>query len=88
MIPVDAQTPTEAEWASVLFGLTMALERGGDAIVIEHKHPGIIRSLMMPKPRLRHEYAKFYHNQILTQANETTWTGVNHTGITAALLKG
>lgn len=76
MIPVDANSTTEAEWASVLFGLTMAIERSCEVIVIEHKHSGIIRSLMMPRPRLRHEYAQFYHNQIITRANETTWTGV------------
>jgi hypothetical protein len=75
-ISVDAQTPTEAEWASVLFGLTMATERSCEAIIIENKNLGIIRSLMIPRPRFRYEYACHYHNQILAQAKETTWTGV------------
>ena len=75
MIPVDARTPTETEWASVLFGLTMALEKNCEAIAIENEHLGLIRALATPRPRLRHEYARHYHNQILTQAKETVWTG-------------
>ena len=78
-IPVDAHTPTEVEWASVLFGLTMATERSCEAIIIENKNLGIIRSLMIPRPRFRYEYACHYHNQILTQAKETAWTGVRIT---------
>jgi len=79
VIPVDAHTPTEVEWASVLFGLTMAIERSCDTIVVENKNLGIIRSLMTPRPRFRYEYAQYYHNQILKQANETAWTGVRTT---------
>jgi len=76
MIPIDARTPTETEWASVLFGLTMALENNCDSLVLENENLGLIRSLVMPRPRLRYEYARHYHNQILTRAKETEWTGV------------
>jgi ribonuclease HI len=75
MIPIDAYSSTEAEWASVLFGLTLALEKNCEAIAVENDNLGVIRALVMPQPRLRHEYARFYHNQILTQAKETAWTG-------------
>jgi hypothetical protein len=75
MIPIDADSFTESEWASVLFGLTLALEKNCDAIALENDNLGVIRALVLPKPRLRHEYARFYHNQILTQAKETSWTG-------------
>jgi len=78
MIPVDAHTQTEAEWASVLFGLTMALEKNCEAIAIENNNLGVIRALLMQRPRLRHEYARHYHNQIITLANETEWTGVQN----------
>lgn len=76
IIPVDAHTQTEAEWASVLFGLTMALERSCKTIVIENNNIGVIRALMMSQPRLRYEYARHYHNQILALTNETEWTGI------------
>jgi len=75
MIPIDAYSSTESEWASVLFGLTMALEKNCEAIALENDNLGVIRALVMPRPRLRHEYARHYHNQILTQAKETVWTG-------------
>jgi ribonuclease HI len=75
MIPIDAHSSTEAEWASVLFGLTMALERNCEAVALENDNLGVIRSLVMPRPRLRHDYAKFYHNQIFKQAKETAWIG-------------
>ena len=76
MIPIDARTLTEAEWVSVLFGLTMALEKNCDSLVLENDNQGVIRALMTPRPRLRHEYARYYHNQILSLTNETEWTGV------------
>ena len=75
MIPIDARTPTETEWASVLFGLTMALDQNCDSLVLENENLGVIRALVMPQPRLRHEYARHYHNQIITRAKETVWTG-------------
>jgi hypothetical protein len=77
-IPINAHTPTEADWASVLFGLTMALEKNCDAVAIENNNIGVIRALAMPRPRLRHEYARHYHNQIITLAKETEWTGIQN----------
>lgn len=87
MIPVDAHTSTEAEWASVLFGLTLALEKNCDDIAIENDHPGVIRALMTQKPRFRHEYARHYHSQIITLANETSWIGVREHNKVCALFR-
>ena len=75
MFPVDANSSTEAEWASVAAGLSLAVERGCDAVALENDNLGIIRSLIFPASRLRHEYARFYRDRILMTAIETSWTG-------------
>ena len=75
MFPIDANSSTEAEWASVAAGLSLAIEAGCDAIALENDNLGVIRSLILPTTRLRHEYARFYRDRILTSAAETSWTG-------------
>ena len=75
MFPVDANSSTEAEWASVAIGLSLAVERGSDAVALENDNLGVIRSLIFPKTKLRHEYARYYRDRILVSALETSWTG-------------
>ena len=75
MFPVEASCSTEAEWASVAIGLSLALERGSDAIAVENDNLGVIRSLIFPNTKLRHEYARYYRDRILLSALETSWTG-------------
>jgi len=76
VFPIDANSSTEAEWASVAAGFSLAIEAGCDAIALENDNLGIIRSLILPTTRLRHEYARFYRERILTTAaQETAWTG-------------
>ena len=67
MFPIDANSSTEAEWASVAAGLSLAIEAGCDAIALENDNLGVIRSLILPTTRLRHEYARFYRDRILSQ---------------------
>jgi hypothetical protein len=75
MFPVTANSSTEAEWASVAIGLSLAVERGCDAIALENDNLGVIRSLIFPHTKLRHEYARYYRDRILLTAFETSWTG-------------
>ena len=75
MFPVDANSSTEAEWASVAIGLSLAVERRSDAVAIENDNLNIIRSLIFPNTKLRHEYARYYRDRILLSALETSWTG-------------
>ena len=76
MIKVDAANSTETEWASVFFGLTIAVNNGEEAIGIENDNLSVIHSLIFPKNRLRHEYATYYRNEIQRTAATTVWTGV------------
>ena len=76
MFPIDANSSTEAEWASVAAGLSLAVEGGSDAIAVDNGNLGVIRSLILPTTRLRHEYARFYRERILLESRETAWTGV------------
>jgi len=75
MFPIDANSSTEAEWASVAIGLSLAVERGSESIVLENDNLGVIRSLIFPNTKLRQEYARYYRDRILLTAFETSWTG-------------
>ena len=76
MIKVDAVNSTETEWASVLFGLTLAVNNRQEAIGIENDNLSVIHGLMFPKNRLRLDYAAYYRNEIQKVAATTVWTGV------------
>lgn len=68
---------TEAEWASVAFGLDQAIYRVPEcrAICIENDNLGVIRGLT-ENISLRHEYSRFYRREILELTQFTEWTAV------------
>ena len=77
MQPIDkARDSTETEWASVHYGLLFALEKNEWNIQIENDNLSVIRGLMLPFCGLKHDYAKFYRNQILMTSVESYWTAI------------
>lgn len=72
----NAVSSTEAEWASIFYGLTAALEANNENIGLENDCLSVIASLVHPTNNLRQSYARHYRKKILTLANETLWTGV------------
>jgi ribonuclease HI len=77
MQPIDkAKDSTETEWASVCYGLMFALEKNEWNLQIENDNLSVIRGLMLPFCELKHDYAKFYRNQILMTAVESYWTAI------------
>lgn len=75
MFPVEGSSSTEVDWASFAIGLSLAVERGSDAIAVENDNLNVIRSLIFPSIKLKHEYARYYRDRILLTAFETSWTG-------------
>jgi hypothetical protein len=73
---IKAKSLTEADWASILFGVTIAVNKGQEAIGIEHHNLSVIHGLIFPKNRLQHEYATYYRNEIQKVTAVTRWTGV------------
>ena len=67
---------TETEWASILFGIKLALKHDEDTIGIEHTNMGIINALIYRKTVLKIEYAEHYRNEIQRLLRETEWTGI------------
>ena len=67
---------TEAEWASVYFGLQQALQKQQDAIELENDNLGVINGLIHNNTPLRQNYARHFRSRILDLAAETAWTGV------------
>jgi ribonuclease HI len=76
MAPVFASDSTETEWASVATGLRLAIDHGEEAIALENDNLGVIHGIMDPRNSLRHEYSRYYCNEIYRLANKTAWTGV------------
>lgn len=76
MVKCKASNTTEAEWSSVAFGLSLALENNYEMIGLENDNLGIISALMFPQNSLKHEYAKYYRHRIQTLSKSTRWTGI------------
>jgi hypothetical protein len=72
MCPIIATSSTETEWASVAAGLQFAMEHGEDVIAIENDNLGVAHFLGTAK----HEYARYYQNEIDKLASQTLWTGI------------
>jgi ribonuclease HI len=70
---------TEAEWASVLFGLEKCLEGGATNISIENDNLGVIGSLIQKDTWLKREYARYYKEKICGLAKQAEWVGVRWT---------
>jgi hypothetical protein len=75
MIPIEAHSSTETEWASVALGLELALENNETVIGIENDNMSVIIGLSRPT-MLKHAYARHYKNEIQRLAADTAWTGV------------
>jgi len=71
----DAKNSTETEWASIAFGLKFALENDEYVVGVENDNFGVIAALLHPVS-LRHEYARYYRNQIHNLANQSAWVGL------------
>jgi len=79
MGPIQANSSTETDWASVAMGLRMALEFNHRHLGIEHDNLEIIRSLIFYKEiknKPNQDYVQYYFNEIMKSAAQTEWTGV------------
>ena len=70
---------TEAEWASVLFGIEACIENNQRVIGLENDNLSVIAQLMRTDYPPKKDYAKFYRNKIYNLAAHTEWTGVRWT---------
>ncbi len=75
-INVDAANSTETEWASVCFGLELALENNETYVGLENDNMGVIHGLIYRESPLKHEYARHYRNEIQHLLRSTDWTGI------------
>ena len=70
-----AESCTETEWASIAYGLELALNKGEEAIGIENDNLGVVGTLMLNKDP-RQKYAKYYKDIIMTLTKHSAWTGI------------
>ena len=76
MESLQAENSTETEWASVAYGIRLALKYQQDTVCVENDNLGVIQALIQPGTRLRHDYARYYKDQIQRMSAQTAWTGV------------
>ena len=73
---ITAESPTEAEWASIAYGLEAAIQLDQTAINIDNDNLGVIGGLLNHDQPLRKEYARYWRSVILKLTTKTDWTGV------------
>ena len=76
-ISIKASNSTEAEWASILFGLRSATENGERLLHIQNDCLGIIQSFIPYSRTPRHDYARMYKEQIVGLANQAQWVSIS-----------
>lgn len=73
---IHARNSTKTEWASVAYGLRLAIKHKEFAVALENDNLGVVTALMYPKKQLKHDYARHYRYEIQTLTKETAWTGI------------
>ena len=71
----NAASSTEAAWHSILMGLDLALEQGELSVALENDNLGVIHGLVTPETIFRHEYARYYKEEIMKRARHTEYLG-------------
>jgi len=74
----NAESVTEAEWASVYFGILMAQKEGLPSIGIENDCMGIVSTTLFghSNKETAKNYAKYYSRKIRDSANNMEWCGI------------
>jgi len=75
VLPILAESSTEAEWASVYYGIQFALEHNEPTVALENDDFGVISALITNRA-LKHNYAKHYREKIKTIVGNTAWIGI------------
>ena len=66
---------TEAEWASVYYGLQLGTDMDQKEMGLENDCLGVIRSIMFNQPG-KHEYARYYNHKIQELSLKADWCGI------------
>ena len=67
---------TEAEWASIHLGLSVAAQTHQPAVGLENDCLGVISHIALNSPPGRHEYARYYHHKIKELSRQFEWCGI------------
>ena len=66
---------TEAEWASVYYGLQLGTDMDQKEMGLENDCLGVVRSVLFNQPT-KHEYARYYNHKIQELAVKADWCGI------------
>ena len=74
----NVASPTEAEWASVYYGLLVAFSRKASVIGLENSsHPVVMSLLVGPRHNPR-PYVPYYTRKIVDIADTMDWCGLRY----------
>jgi ribonuclease HI len=76
-IPIKASNSTEAEWASIYFGLKAALENSEDLLHVQNDCLSVVRAFLPHADAPKQKYARHFWNEIKTLAGEASWVGIS-----------
>jgi len=69
------ESSTEAEWASVYYGLYLGLNMNQTEMGLENDCLGVVQQIMF-NDQGKKEYARYYHHKIRQLALQTEWCGI------------
>ena len=69
------ESSTEAEWASVYYGLQLGIDMDQKEMGLENDCLGVVREIMFQAPGKK-EYARYYHHKIRELSLKTDWCGI------------
>lgn len=76
-IPIKASNSTEAEWASIYFGLKAALENSDDLLHIQNDCLSIVRAFLPHTDAPKQKYARHFWTEITNLAGQASWVGIS-----------
>ena len=77
VIPIKAQSSTEAEWASIYFGLKTALDNDYKDIHIRNDCLSVIQAFLLHSNEPRQEYARHFKREIISLSTNGNWIGIS-----------
>ena len=71
---------TEASWASVYYGLTVAQQLDQPVVGLENDCWDVVQQILFDKPITSEDYVKYYHYKIHRLGREFEWCGIRWIG--------
>jgi len=76
-LPIKASNSTEAEWASIFFGLKAAIDNSEDLLHIQNDCLSVVRAFLPFSEPPKQNYARHFKVEITKLAGQASWVGIS-----------